>query len=167
MGRSEKMKKNRILIFLASGFFISHLPVRLIPNSKFSGAGLWGSMLAFMLAPLLPENIILFSGFLALFLAAALWLCGQAERVYGTHDDPRIVIDEIAGYWVSIAYFEKNLLIWIAALAAFRFFDTVKPWPIKKLDGIRGGFGILADDVAAGILANLTIRVFVTIAGLT
>ncbi|MCX5783667.1 MAG: phosphatidylglycerophosphatase A, partial [Elusimicrobia bacterium] len=74
------------------------------------------------------------------------------------HDDPRIVIDEITGYWVAVAFLPKTLSAMVSAFILFRIFDTVKPGFIKKIDGWSHGMGIVLDDVLAGILANIFVR---------
>ncbi|MFH1619201.1 MAG: phosphatidylglycerophosphatase A [bacterium] len=143
---------------LASGFYISYIPVRLMPGRKCSGAGLWGSVLAMFLTPLLPENSAFFAIFMTLFLPFSVWICTKADEGYGTHDDPRIVLDEIAGYWTAMAFLERDLPIMLGTLVLFRLLDTLKPGPIRWLDRLPGGLGVVADDVAAGITANLVIR---------
>lgn len=150
---SEKMVR-----FIASGFFISYIPVRLLPGTKFSGAGLWGTALAFLFVPLLPENPVFFSAFISAFLIFSIWICARASRSYDAHDDPRIVLDEIAGYWVAIAFLPREIPVLLAAFACFRILDTLKPGPIRKLDSLKGGLGVVSDDVLCGIIANLTVR---------
>lgn len=95
-------------------------------------------------------------------LAAALlgvWLCEQASRRLGVHDHPGIVWDEFVGLWIALWAVPVEPL-WIAAgFLAFRVFDIAKPWPIGWLDQhARGGFGIMIDDVAAGLLACVTLQ---------
>lgn len=83
-------------------------------------------------------------------------LCGQAARHIGVHDHPGINLDEIAGYLFSIIWV-PHTWIWLgAAFLVFRTLDIVKPWPISVLDRrLGGGLGIMADDVAAGIVTGL------------
>ncbi len=86
----------------------------------------------------------------------------RAEKVYG--DDPAmVVIDEVVGMWVSLIspfiaapLFGHNWLYAVIAFFLFRLFDIVKPYPANKLDAMKGGFGIMMDDVAAGVYANIT-----------
>lgn len=148
----------RLINFIASGFFISYIPVRLIPNSKFSGAGLWGTVLALVLTPVLPAKPGGFAVFIIAFLIFSVWVCSRASQNYGVHDDPRIVLDEVAGYWVAIAFLPRTLGVLLSAFVFFRTFDTLKPWPLKKLESISGGTGVVLDDVAAGIMTNLLVR---------
>lgn len=83
---------------------------------------------------------------------AGIWICGQASRQLKVHDHPGIVWDEFAGFWITMWALPANWLTIILGFAAFRFFDIVKPWPIRFFDkNTGGGFGIMIDDVLAGI----------------
>lgn len=150
--------KEMIVRFIASGFFISYIPVSLLPGTKFTGAGLWGTFLALLFVPLLPENPAVFSAFMAVFLLFSVWVCGEASRSYGAHDDPRIVLDEVAGYWVAAAFLPREIPVLLSAFAVFRILDTLKPGPIKKLDRLSGGVGVVSDDVLCGLAANIMVR---------
>lgn len=98
-----------------------------------------------------------------LILAAAILggiaICGEAARRLAAPDHPAIVWDEFAGLWLTLAFVPHGLGGWIAGFVAFRFFDIVKPWPIAWIDRRgKGGLGIMADDLAAGVLAGLAVR---------
>jgi len=150
--------------FLASGGFISYIPAALTGFKKFTGSGLAGTFLALLLTPLLPEGRCTFALFLLAFIPFSIWIAGLAERSFGVHDDPRIVIDEMAGYWTAILFMDRTPFNLIAAFILFRALDTLKPWPIKKLEtSLSGGFGIIMDDVLAGAEANLLTRLAVMI----
>lgn len=108
---------------------------------------------------------------LASWAPAALWLivaaailggiaiCGAAARRLAAPDHPAIVWDEFAGLWLTLALAPAGLGGWVAGFVLFRFFDIVKPWPIAWIDRRgKGGLGIMADDLAAGLLAALTVR---------
>jgi phosphatidylglycerophosphatase A len=156
--------KNKAARFLASGFYISYIPAALTGFKKFTGSGLFGTALGLLLVPLLPAENLSFLLFLILFFFFAVWAAGVAETSYGVHDDPRIVIDEILGYWVAVAFLEKTLFNLAAAFIFFRILDTLKPWPIRKIDRMAGGgFGIIVDDVLAAVAANLLVRVLTLI----
>jgi phosphatidylglycerophosphatase A len=96
--------------------------------------------------------LVLFAGTLA---------AQRVEIIWG-HDSQRIVIDEVAGQMITFCLAGGAPLEWpsiIAGFALFRFFDIVKPFPIRHLERFRGGVGVVADDVGAGLyaLAGLTI----------
>ena len=150
---------DRLTIFLATGFFISLIPEKLTGFKKFTGAGLMGTALAFLIFPLLPEGNTAYGCLLALFVIFSVIVADRASSVYGTHDDPRIVIDEVAGYWIAAAFMERTIFSLTTAFIFFRILDTLKPWPIKKLErNLKGGSGIVFDDALAGIEANLLTR---------
>jgi len=151
--------RDRLTIFLATGFFISLIPEKLTGFQKFTGAGFLGTVLAFLLLPFLPEGGPAYGVFLAAFFFFSVKIAGRASSIFGTHDDPRIVIDEVAGYWIAAAFMERTIFSLTSAFIFFRILDTLKPWPIKKLEkGLAGGFGIVCDDALAGIEANLLTR---------
>lgn len=88
------------------------------------------------------------------------WICGESARLLGLHDAPGIVFDEIVGFFITAhplvgLPFDLHLVPWLfAAFVLFRFFDILKPWPIRWLDRqVHGGFGIMLDDAVAAFLA--------------
>ncbi len=144
--------------FLASGGFVSYIPARITGFKKFTGSGMAGSLLALALVPFLPEGRT-FAMFCLAFLPFSVWIASLASRSYGTHDDPRIVIDEMIGFWTAILFLPRTPFHLAAAFVLFRALDTLKPWPIKSLETTcRGGFGIIVDDLLAGAEANLLAR---------
>jgi phosphatidylglycerophosphatase A len=85
---------------------------------------------------------------------AGVWICGESARRLGVHDHPAIVWDEVAG--MMIVLLAAPASGWGIALAfgLFRLFDVWKPWPIRQIDhGMRGGLGIMLDDVMAALMA--------------
>ena len=123
-----------IIRFLASGAFISYLPAKLTGFKKFTGSGFAGTLLALALVPFLPQDPALFAAFCLAFLPFSIWIASLASAGYGTEDDPRIVIDEMIGYWTAILFLERTPLNLAAAFVLFRVLDSLKPWPIKKLE---------------------------------
>ena len=93
--------------------------------------------------------------FVTLLAISVSWHC---EAIFKTKDDQRIVIDEFAGFFVSVLFLPKSLLVGVLAFILFRFFDIKKPFGIKKLQSINGGVGVVADDVAAGILVCIILN---------
>ncbi len=110
----------------------------------------------YLLLALLP-----LPAYLAVLLAATLagaWLCGEAARLLGVHDHGGIVWDEFVGFWLTMAFAPAGAgWGWIAVgFALFRLFDVWKPWPIRICDArVPGGWGIMLDDLLAGIYAGL------------
>lgn len=82
------------------------------------------------------------------------WAAATADRAWGTHDSGRIVIDEVAGYLVTMALVDRtNWIVLGIGFVVFRFFDIVKPPPVRWLDeNLPGGWGVVLDDIAAGVM---------------
>ena len=143
-------------------------------------AGTWGTVGGLVVA--IPMLALGFWGFLAVTVVGALvgsYICGKTSDLMGVHDDPHIVWDEWVGMWVSLLpilwlHFYDDallqghqlslLLLYFAAFVAFRFFDILKPFTIKWVDkNVSGGFGILIDDILAGLMAGVVLIVFVSV----
>jgi len=85
---------------------------------------------------------------------AGVWICGESARRLGVHDHSAIVWDEVAGMMIVMLAAPPTLWGTVAAFALFRLFDVWKPWPIREVDhGMRGGAGIMLDDVMAAVPA--------------
>jgi phosphatidylglycerophosphatase A len=83
------------------------------------------------------------------FLLGIYW-CDVCDRSLGVHDHGGVVWDEMVAYWLVLAFVPLHWTWWLAAFVLFRFFDIVKPWPIRFFDQkISGGFGIMLDDILA------------------
>lgn len=145
---------NRSKVFLtkavASVFFIGHIPV---------APGTFGTLAAVAFVRVVkPEAASM------LIISAALFLAGvasahYAETFYGSRDSGHIVIDEFVGYLVSIIFLPQTAGYIIAAFFIFRFFDIVKPPPIRNLERkLHGGLGVMMDDVLAGIATNMVLQ---------
>lgn len=87
-------------------------------------------------------------------LIAGIWICEAASRQLRVHDHPGIVWDEFVGYWIAMFALPLDWVWMLAGFVIFRVFDIIKPWPIGALDKrMAGGFGIMIDDVVAGVMA--------------
>ena len=97
---------------------------------------------------------------LILLFLLGVQLCGSVSRRLGVHDHGGIVWDEMVGYWLSAAFVPLTWPWLLAAFLLFRFFDILKPWPIRQLDKkVSGGFGIMIDDVVAALFTVLILAV--------
>ena len=107
-----------------------------------------------------------YAGFILVTAVLGIWICGAASKQLGVHDHGGIVWDEFVGYWITMWAVPVDL-VWIAAgFVAFRVFDIVKPWPIGWLDKkVSGGFGIMVDDIVAGVMACITLHIVLAIVG--
>lgn len=149
---------DKVWLLLATGAYISYIPVTLTGGRKWTGAGFLGTLVGAAFVPVLPREIPTFSAFLVISILAACWICGEAERLLGGHDDSRIVLDEIVGYWTAIAFLPWTPSVLAAGFVLFRIFDAFKLEPYKRLERLPGGWGVVMDDVGAGVVANLVLR---------
>ena len=91
------------------------------------------------------------AAFLLIFLVIAVWASGRAQSLLGKSDPPEVVIDEVGGFLVATWLFRPSWANLAGAFLLFRFFDILKPFPVGFLDRkLRGGLGIVLDDIAAG-----------------
>ncbi|MGD2056875.1 MAG: phosphatidylglycerophosphatase A [Gammaproteobacteria bacterium] len=132
--------------FLGFGFGSGLAPV---------APGTAGTLAAVPLYLLLKD--LPFAGYLAvvaLLFLLGLPVCAHAARQLGMHDHPAIVWDEIVGYLVTMICAPPGLVWIVAGFVLFRFFDILKPWPIRWCDRrVHGGFGIMLDDFLAGVFS--------------
>ncbi|MBP9128425.1 MAG: phosphatidylglycerophosphatase A [Elusimicrobia bacterium] len=137
---------------LATVGFVGWAPYHLVPFRKLKGGGFLGTLAGWGLLWVLPTGpwfILLTLGMIVLAVAVS----DKAEQ-WLTHDDPRIVIDEVAGVWVAAIGITREPVALITIFIAFRFFDVFKgPWG-RAAARLPGGWGIVADDVLAGLIAN-------------
>lgn len=129
-----------------AGTFVAALVYFLLPESMFISAACW----IFFLLIVLILSII------------SVHFISKAEKVLG-HDNGKIIIDEFFGYFFSVLFLPKTILIIIGSFLLFRFFDILKPEPVNILQKLPEGWGVMADDVMAGIYANLILQVLVRI----
>ncbi len=122
--------------------------------------GTAGSLLA--VALFVPLSWLPWYAYLAVIMVsflAGIWICGAVSAEMGVHDHGGIVWDEFVGVWITLFMAPTNPLWLLAGFVLFRILDIFKPWPIKRLDReVKGGFGIMLDDVLAGIMAALCIQ---------
>jgi phosphatidylglycerophosphatase A len=99
---------------------------------------------------------------LVAFLFLSIWLSDNAERYFGKKDDSRIVIDEIIGFLTTMLWIPGTPLTIVIGFFLFRFFDIFKPFPIRDVERkCKGGWGVVLDDVLAGIYANIALHIIV------
>lgn len=142
--------------FLAWGFGSGLTP---------KGPGTAGSVVGLLLfIPLSQLSIPVFLAVTTLLFLVGIWLCGESSRKLGVHDHGGIVWDEIVGMQVTLFLIPMTLPWLVAGFALFRFFDIIKPWPIKWLDEkVSGGFGIMIDDLLAGLFAFTIIQLILVV----
>jgi phosphatidylglycerophosphatase A len=143
--------KNKLILLAATGFGLGYSPKA--PGTLGTLAALpliWGSAC-------LPPGTGVF--FLVCFVLAAVYVADQAEKILGCKDPGVIVIDEMAGYWVTMCLVPVTFVTLLAGFAAFRCFDIFKIPPVRYFEkNFSGGAGVVLDDIMAGVLAALTVK---------
>ena len=124
--------------------------------------GTFGSLPGVLLAWLLLDVGIYFQLGVAVALSlAGIWICGESARRIGVHDHGGIVWDEICGMYITLLLAPPTWLGFALAFGLFRFFDIVKPWPIRDLDHrLGGGLGIMLDDLVAALYALILLVLY-------
>lgn len=135
-------------------------PIHLLALGFGSGAapkapGTCGTLVAVLiywpLSQLSPEHYLLM---LLVTSVMGIYICGQTAKDLGVHDHGSIVWDEFVGFWITMFAAPVGWIWVVVGFVLFRFFDIIKPWPISWIDKkITGGFGIMLDDVIAGVMA--------------
>jgi phosphatidylglycerophosphatase A len=139
---------------IATGLFSGYSPI--VPGTAGSLVGL-----AFYFIPGMELSLTLAIVTVITFVIGTI-TAAQLERQLG--EDPSVVvIDEIVGMWISLIAFPKTIWIILLAFFFFRIYDIIKPPPARHLEHYKHGLGIMLDDVAAGIYANITVRILLFI----
>jgi phosphatidylglycerophosphatase A len=146
------MKMKYFILFLATGLGVGYSPIT---------PGTAGTLIAipvyFFLSTIpLPLYEITLIGFFFL----SVWISENAEVYFKRKDDGRIVIDEMMGFFITMLWVPKTARFIVIGFFLFRFFDILKPFPIHRLEKkMKGGFGVVLDDVLAGIYANIVLQI--------
>ena len=140
-------------------------PIHLLALGFGSGAapkapGTCGTLVAVLiywpLSQLSPEHYLLM---LLVTSVMGIYICGQTAKDLGVHDHGSIVWDEFVGFWITMFAAPVGWVWVVVGFVLFRFFDIIKPWPISWIDKrITGGFGIMLDDVIAGVMAAVVLQ---------
>ena len=143
--------RDRVVLFLATGLFVGKIP---------GAPGTFGSLLALPLCFVLSRfHLIQAVACIVLFSVFAVLIAHLAETILARKDPGCIVIDEMAGQMVTLAGLPFGLMSASAGFVVFRTLDILKPFPIRLLEKkLKGGAGVVLDDVAAGILGNILLR---------
>jgi phosphatidylglycerophosphatase A len=146
---------------VATCLYIGHVPI--VPATFGAAFG------AVVFALAMPERASVQLVVTLALIALAIFTSGKAEERYG-HDGRPIVIDEVAGMFVSLCFLPRDgslspVSLFAGAFILFRVFDIVKPYPARSLQELRGGWGVVLDDVVAGVYANVCMRVAILLAG--
>jgi phosphatidylglycerophosphatase A len=131
-------------------------PVGYIPKAPGTAGTAAALLLLLLIKPSVPVFVLLMLAATVLGTIAS----DKAEKSLKDKDSSHIVIDEVAGYFFAMAFLPQTVGYLIAAFTLFRIFDILKPGPIRKLQYLSGGAGVMADDIAAGIAANVILQLW-------
>jgi len=152
-----------MVIFLASGAYLGYAPV---------ASGTFGTLAGVALYPafdaLRDFSLPIYALTFCALVAAAIIIAGEAEDLFGEKDSGKITIDEVAGYVAATLFVRPSLAVVATSFFLFRLFDVLKPWPASYFDReVRGGLGVVLDDVISGFYANLALRALAWLGVLT
>ncbi|HKL12229.1 MAG TPA: phosphatidylglycerophosphatase A [Halanaerobiales bacterium] len=142
--------KKKITEIIASCFYIGYIP---------GAPGTYGSLFALLLISqfnFLTKNISV-----VIFIIFGLIFSTLMEKQTGKKDDQRIVIDEFVGMLITFYFVKPNFAYLIIGFILFRLYDIYKPYPIKKIQNLPSGWGIMLDDILAGVYARIVLHIFV------
>ncbi len=141
--------------FLATGFGVGLSPI---------APGTFGTLIAIPIYIAFWQyiSIVTYALLLVISTIVAVAICKRAAKNFGVADHPGIVIDEMLGFWLTMFSIPPNILTIILGFILFRIFDIVKPWPIRWCDkNVKGGLGIVLDDLIAGLFALILLKLFI------
>ncbi|MGC9364130.1 MAG: phosphatidylglycerophosphatase A family protein [Fidelibacterota bacterium] len=154
------MKKISLIRTAASFFYVGFFPV---------APGTWASLIAMLIWLLLPvQSVIIRTIIVGLAFVTGLYVANAAEIQAGVDDPAYVVIDEVAGMWLALLLLPKfeypQSFLWaLIAFLIFRIFDITKIFPINRLEKMSGGFGIMLDDIAAGLFTAVLLNLIIWI----
>ncbi len=156
-------------LWIAQGFGVGRIPL---------APGTFGSLVGVLWFMLLlgPGNLWLFVGGMIAGAGLSVWLCGEGEKILNQKDPGCVVLDEVAAIplcfagWVGRVFWKTGIMPrpedilsgehWLAAVgvfAAFRFFDVLKPWPVRQSQSLPSGWGVTVDDLLAALYVNAVV----------
>jgi phosphatidylglycerophosphatase A len=143
---------NRFILVLATGLGVGYSPI---------APGTMGTLLSipiYLFLSQIPSPLYELTLLTFFFLAS--WISEQAQKYWATKDDQRIVIDEMMGFLITMLWIPRTIFFISMGFILFRFFDILKPFPIRRLEKRwKGGFGVVLDDVAAGVYVNIILQI--------
>jgi phosphatidylglycerophosphatase A len=141
----------RLAVFLATVGYCGYFPIA--PGTVGSAAGLVFYLLVWWAQSPLFESALI----LALFVTGV-WAGTTSERYFGGIDPGPIVLDEVVGMLITLAFIPVGMVGALIGFLLFRLFDVLKPFPAGRFEKLHGGLGVMADDAMAAIYANLALR---------
>ena len=147
----------RLALLIATCGYVGFVPIA--PGTAGSAAGMALIYLVRAAGAAWAEAAVILA-----VLLAGVWAATSTERQLGGTDPGPVVVDEVAGMLITLAWIPVTPLGALVGFLVFRVLDVVKPWPARQLEGLHGGLGIMADDAMAGVYGQLVMRGLVLIA---
>jgi phosphatidylglycerophosphatase A len=141
---------DKFALILASWFGVAMIPV--VPGTFGTLAAIPFAVAVACLSPVAGACVLFF------FILLAIWVAERSARALGKEDPAEVVIDEVAGLLMTLFLLPATGFNLCLGFVLFRLFDILKPYPIRKLEKIAGGAGIVLDDLLAGVFANVCLR---------
>lgn len=133
---------------------VGYVPI--LPGTAGTGIGVIIYLIFSKIGVLL--NPLSYLVMLVIFVGAGVWISGRCNQYFKGNDNSSIVIDEVGGFLIAMFALPFSMRFLLLGFILFRTFDITKPFKIEKIQKLPGGWGIMADDIAAGILANLVLQ---------
>ena len=141
---------------IGSGFFTGYIPV---------ASGTFGSLAALLIyfIPGFEQAVIIIPVTIITFIIG-LYISDKFEKVYG-NDPAQCTIDEVVGTWIALLFLPKTIGIALTSFFIWRILDIIKPPPAKQSENLKGGWGIMMDDVISGFYTLVIMHIFILIIG--
>jgi phosphatidylglycerophosphatase A len=142
----------RLAVFLATAGYAGYFPIA--PGTVGSAIGLLVYGLVWW-----TQSVAVEVSLIVILFAVGVWAGTSAERYFGGIDPGPIVLDEVVGMLITLAFIPVGWTGIVAGFVLFRIFDVLKPFPAARLEKLHGGLGVMADDAVAAVYANVSLRV--------
>lgn len=141
----------RLALLLSTAFYVGYFPIA--PGTAGSAAGL----VVYWVLRQAGSPAFEVAAIVALFVAGV-WSGTEAERHFETEDPGPVVLDEVVGILITLAFLPMSWSVALLGFVVFRVFDVVKPYPSSRFERLPGGLGVMADDAMAAVYSNLVVR---------
>lgn len=144
----------RLAVFIATAAYCGYAPIA--PGTVGSAAGLVVYLLVWWTQSWMVEVALI-----VFLFAIGVWSGTIAERYFGGIDPGPVVMDEVVGMLITLAFIPVGWTGALAGFVLFRIFDVIKPYPAGRFERLHGGLGVMADDAMAAVYANVALRILV------
>jgi phosphatidylglycerophosphatase A len=144
----------QLATFLATAAYTGYFPIA--PGTVGSAVGVAIFCTVRHLFPIYADSVGI-----AVTLVVGIWSAGIVERKLALKDPGPVVIDEVLGMWLTVAFLPVTLTGLVVGFVIFRIFDVIKPFPANRAERLPGGWGIMLDDAISGIYAQIVLRVLI------